>query len=202
MNRSESIKHIVLGLIKARPELLAMEADKKGQRGEYIGRDELLRSVNTILAPYGMQVIPNNYVHPTFGLVMKVELHHAEGEWISSDYTIENHVDFSSGDVNWKKGGSITYGIRYTIGAMLGITIGDDDYKPQDHTPKSILVGDKKFFVNSNKPISDAQKNLIVRLFGADKNALQETLNNYEVKSLDQLNAADASEIISALKEQ
>ena len=139
--RSEKINEIVAMLIKARPELLKIEHDKKGNRGSYISRDRILSASNSILAPYGGQVIPVNRHKDGVGMLMGIMLSHGESEqWIISDYSLDEFVDYSQGDPNHKKGGSITYGVRYTIGAMLGISIGDDDYKPADNKPTSKLT--------------------------------------------------------------
>lgn len=208
-NRSESIDTIIKGLIKARPQLLDMEADKKGQRGNYIGRDELLRSVNTILGEYGMQIVTRQYIHEKYGMIMSVELHHESGQWFSSDYTIENGQDFTTGDVNWKKGGAITYGIRYTIGAMLGITIGDDDYKPQDHAPQSKYepVSSPSY----NKPVAQLGGPNLKPLWGVlykidDKDRRMREINvlkkKYNVKDLALLTQDQVDEIVASYTTQ
>lgn len=131
--RSEKIGEVIKMIIAVRPQLLCIPPDKKSNRGDYISRDQLLREVNTILAPLGGQVIPTGY-RGEWGFVQRIILSHGPSEqWISSEYTLDEHMDFSQGDVNQKKGGSITYGIRYNLGSMLGIPIGDDDApsKPQ-----------------------------------------------------------------------
>jgi len=126
--RSEHVNEIIGVLIDTRNELLSIQGSQHGNRGTYIGRDEMIEQANLILLPFGAQVVPRLLPNEYNRLNLHIELHHAKsGQWMSSVYNLDEHMDFSEGDVNQKKGSSITYGIRYALGSMLGIKIGDDD---------------------------------------------------------------------------
>ena len=184
--RSEKIDEIVAMLIKARPELLKIEPDRKGNRGDYVSRDRVLSAVNTILAPLGGQVIPCNRHKDNVGLIMGIILTHGPShQWLISDYTIDEFVDYTQGDTNHKKGGSFTYGLRYTIGSMLGISFGDDDFKPSE-----------------GKTISKETAKKLHSLY-EDRPDLKATLcNNLKIDSLDDVYEHEVNQVIKFYKDQ
>lgn len=119
MRKSESIKSIVVDLIKVQKNLEAIP--KKGAnphfKSSYATLDDVIAEVIPRLNAHEIfltQTIDNNEVLTT--------LLHTSGEWIESAIPLINKKGDDQG-----QGSSITYAKRYGLLAILGIPTEDDD---------------------------------------------------------------------------
>lgn len=129
MRQSETITAIAPAIVKASAELgpIAKDATNPAFRNKYATLDAIMEQVRPILAKHGLAVM-QGVTHPetvdgrVVGLAVETRLLHLSGEWIASTVTLPVEKATAQG-----AGSAISYGRRYGLSAMLGLTAEDDD---------------------------------------------------------------------------
>jgi hypothetical protein len=140
MQKSENINELATAMSKFQGEIENVDKDKQGYQGRYSYADisSVLELVRPTLAKHnltiwqGADIIDNK-------VVVKTLLAHSSGQWVSSTLSLPLEASKAGMSLAQTVGGTITYGRRYALTAMLGIAQKDDDAqeeKPQQFKPQ------------------------------------------------------------------
>ena len=125
-NRSKEINELAMALAKAQGQIKS--APKDGKVGgtikyKYATLDSIWDVARKPLSDNGLSVVqlPTN----EDGLTLETILIHSSGQWISSTLSLPE----TTGRMSELQGmgSALTYARRYMLGAIVGITTGDDD---------------------------------------------------------------------------
>jgi len=142
MEKSESIKQLSAALSKLQGELI--DAPKSSEnpffKSKYADLSEVLKVIRPLLCKHGLSVIQSPSLLDS-NVVVETMLAHSSGEYVSSSLT----VPVGKKDAQ-AVGSAITYGRRYSLSAIMGITQADDDGNAAvaKEEPKSIKNASKK----------------------------------------------------------
>lgn len=135
MNKSESIKEIATALAKFQGEVKNPNntAVNPFLKNKYAPLNEILNVVRPILSKNGLSIVQDSSVQDG-KVIITTYIFHTSGEWIESSpltLTPEKLTPQGVGSV-------ITYGRRYALSALLGISSEDDDdgNSQEKHTAK------------------------------------------------------------------
>lgn len=127
MKTSEQINEIAGALAKAQAEITAAEKDRTNPHfnSRYATLDALWGAVRGPLTKHGLALIQGTASQPdgdSVSVTVTTTLLHGSGQWLSSDLTL------------WPKdaspqaiGSVLTYGRRYGLAGMVGVTAEEDD---------------------------------------------------------------------------
>ena len=124
--KSENINDLAKALAKAQTEIKGAKSDSKNPfyNSNYADLHTVIESCMPILAKNDLSVVQGHeYCTETNGFYVTTMLVHESGEWIKSEVRMP---------IGGKKdaqavGSSITYGRRYGLSAILGISVEADD---------------------------------------------------------------------------
>jgi hypothetical protein len=159
MKTSESIVSIAPDLVKAQAGINGVAKDGNNPifRSKYITLDSILLAVRPVLSANNLFLTQGitNVSKSEDGIVNAVEVEskliHSSGEWVASSVVVPvtNNVDRNGKAMAvdaHRVGGSLTYGRRYSLSALLSIGEDDDDgntasgyqnQTPQQQAPKT-----------------------------------------------------------------
>lgn len=132
MNKSESISKLAAALSQFQGEVKnpSNTATNPQFRSKYAPLDVVINTVKPILAKYGLSFIQSTGSENET-IIITTTLLHDSGEWLESSPLILPAYQLKGGgqkEFNAQGAGSaITYGRRYSLSAMLGISSEDDD---------------------------------------------------------------------------
>ena len=155
MKTSESISSIAPDLVKAQAGINGVAKDGNNPifRSKYITLDSILLAVRPVLSANNL-FLTQGITHVSKnedGIVNAVEVEskliHSSGEWVASSVVVPvtNNVDRTGKAMAvdaHRVGGSLTYGRRYSLSALLSIGEDDDDgntasgYQNQNQAPQ------------------------------------------------------------------
>jgi hypothetical protein len=130
MLQSDTITKIAPALVAAAGQLqgIAPDSTNPAFRSKYISLDALMAAVRPVLAQHGLAVM-HGTKHPEtseggklVGLTIETRILHNSGEWIASSIAVPVTKSDAQG-----AGSAISYGRRYGLSALLGLTAEDDD---------------------------------------------------------------------------
>lgn len=129
MQTSETITKIAPAIVAAAAELgpVAKDAVNPAFRNRYATLDAIMEQVRPVLARHGLAVLQGVH-HPetvdgTLRCInVETRLLHLSGEWIASSVALPVEKVTSQGI-----GSATSYGRRYGLSAILGLTADDDD---------------------------------------------------------------------------
>lgn len=133
MITSENINELATALASAQGELEDAGRDKKGYGYSYADLAQVLQLARPVLSKHGLSVVqmPHN---EDGGIALTTRLCHTSGQWIED--TLVLPVEIGKGMSTAQAIGSIiTYGRRYSLTAMVGITQEDNDAAMRDARP-------------------------------------------------------------------
>lgn len=129
MKHSESIAHLAAALVKASGTLkpVVKDATNPHFRNRYATLDAITESVRPTLAAHGLAVVQGSTMPETnegviMGFSLETMLVHSSGEWLSNAVYIPIEKPSAQG-----AGSAISYGRRYGLAALLGLTTDEDD---------------------------------------------------------------------------
>ena len=154
MRTSETIAKLSEALATAQGK---MEAAKKNATNPFWGKtyatlDSIWEACRAALADNGLSVVQVPMTDESGQLRLITRLCHSSGEWIEGELVLKPAKEDLQG-----LGSAITYGRRYMLGAIVGVSIDEDDdgneaATPQPETPR-------KSQKNSKPPAQKAQPN-------------------------------------------
>lgn len=129
MNNSPTITAIAPALVAAVGELapVGKDATNPAFRNKYASLDAMMEQVRPCLARHGLAVL-QSVTHPetdagrVVGIAVETRVLHTSGEWIAGLVTLPVEKSTAQGT-----GSAISYGRRYGLSALLGLTAEDDD---------------------------------------------------------------------------
>lgn len=121
MFKSESIKHLGQALLVFHKEVgtVSKEADNPYFKSKYASLPQIQEAIKVPLEKAGL--VYAQFPDGANGLT-SILIHPGSGEWIEATYTMTPAKNDPQG-----QGSAITYQRRYALGAMLGLTIDEDD---------------------------------------------------------------------------
>lgn len=123
MDKSESIMKLTEALIKAQSEMASIKKDKYNDyfKSHYADLNSYIETSREPLAKNGLVIIQTVGEHEQ-GALIETLLAHVSGEWIKGSALIP----MTKRDPQ-ALGSAVTYGRRYSLGAILNLTAEDDD---------------------------------------------------------------------------
>ena len=125
--KSRDLKDLIAALVSFQGELASIKQDKVNPffNSKYVDINTILTTIRPLLSKNNLAVSQGNrYCTDSNGFYVSTTLFHMSGEWIKSEVRMP---------IGGKKdaqavGASITYGRRYGLLGLLGISVeGDDD---------------------------------------------------------------------------
>jgi hypothetical protein len=206
MNRSESIKEIAVALCKFQAEVKnpSNNATNPMYKSKYSTLDNVINTVKPILSKFGLSYIQSPSTSED-GLHMGTItlLMHESGEWIESDPVVLPAYKLGKDGVKiydaQAAGIAITYGRRYSLSSLLGVSSEDDDdangivHESGRQQTKPVMATKKQMGL-VHKLVND-----IADVKGIAKDEAYKILQNYMKKDLDWYTENDASTAIQML---
>jgi len=129
MNASSTITAIAPALVAAVGEMapVSKDATNPAFRNKYATLDSMMEQVRPVLARHGLAVL-QSVTHPetdagrVVGIAVETRVLHTSGEWLAGLVTLPVEKSTAQGT-----GSAISYGRRYGLSALLGLTAEDDD---------------------------------------------------------------------------
>lgn len=124
MNKSESIKNLATALSKFQEEVSNTKntANNPFFKSKYAPLNEILNDIKPLLAKNGLSVLQSPSGDGQ-NIIITTLLMHSSGEWIETEPLILKAEKATAQGA----GSAITYGRRYALSAVLGISSEDDD---------------------------------------------------------------------------
>ena len=128
MNQTPEIAALATALVEARKEFKPAIKDSENPafRSKYVGLDTAVEATDSALAKHGLTILQMPQANlMDQSVTITTRLLHKTGQWIEGDLTLP--VKGQRGFDAQAVGSAITYGSRYALMAMLGISTVDDD---------------------------------------------------------------------------
>ena len=126
MNTSETMVKLTEALIKSRKEITAFPKDKKGYGYNYTDLSTIISGITPLLLDNGIILLqPLSYNEQRDYVAITTRLQHISGEYIEDTYNIPL-PSMKGTNITQEMGAAITYGRRYAISSMLGLSTEDD----------------------------------------------------------------------------
>lgn len=139
MRASETITTLAPALVKAAAQLapVAKDATNPAFRNRYATLDAIMEQVRPVLAAHGLAVVqsmtqPETIDGRVVGVAIETRILHTSGEWIAGVVTLPVDKATAQG-----VGSAMSYGRRYGLSALLGLTAEDDDGHAASQRPES-----------------------------------------------------------------
>lgn len=142
MKHSDSIANLSAALVKVCGELRPVAKDRINPhfKNKYATLDAITEAVRPVLAKHGLAVVqgttaPDSDQGHLTGFAVETMLVHASGEWMSN--AVFMPIDKASAQ---GAGSAISYGRRYGLSALLGLTADEDDdgESATNHAPQRV----------------------------------------------------------------
>lgn len=158
MKQSIEIGKIMPALLRAKQAISALPLvkDRAGDKAKYLQLSTLLAAVEPVLLKNEIVIVQGCAENIADGLLIAIRVEttlvHVSGEWIASDVVVPVSGPIIKGggradQVGAQDGGiSITYGKRYSLAAILSISVDDDTdgaAKQQSRRKRSEEVADR-----------------------------------------------------------
>ena len=159
MKSSDSIAAIAPAWVKAAGDLesVAKDATNPAFRTRYASLDAMMAQVRPVLARHGLAVLqgvtqPETADGRLIGIGIETRLLHTSGEWIASVVLLPVEKPTAQG-----AGSAITYGRRYGLSTLLGLTADDDDGQAASTaSPSSARPAPERIETRAPAPAADA----------------------------------------------
>lgn len=188
------MKEIITALISARRNFKNVSFDRKGQRNKYATLKAILSAVDEALMDEGILFSQSEGMLEGKP-VLETKLYHISGESLSSITQLLSDESSPITNDNQRYGAALSYARRYSAMTILGLYADEDDlddYEPAP-TQKTAHASEKqiKYLISLVESKGDKAQDLADRI-----------KKKYNVESLHDLSARDASEIIEALSKK
>lgn len=123
MKQSEKLTSLIPSLIALQSELAPIAKNVEGGRGKYANLQAIMEQIRPLLQKHKFSIVQIPTNSSAGAASLSTVLLHESGEYISGDISVP------SAKLNDPQafGSAMTYGRRYAIMALLGITTTDDD---------------------------------------------------------------------------
>lgn len=145
MKHSEKLGEIAKALSLMQGEIKDAEKDTDGYGYKYADLSQVLRIIRPLMAKNGLSVT-QHVSNADDKIVIETMLMHSSGEWMSSELSLPP-VPSKSMNAAQAVGSVITYGRRYALTAIFGITQADDDTSSE----RVVHDASKRFTTNDSR---------------------------------------------------
>lgn len=194
--KHSSCDKLFAALAKAQGEMMLArkESDNPYFRSKYADLSEVIRASRTALVQNNICVIQSlaSSESSSTGLALVTYLGHSSGQCITSMMPI-----LSAKTDPQSLGSAITYARRYTLAAIAGVSIGDDDDGEK-------AMGRTEEPANSRKKlkISEQERQKLASLIEKDRDAWKVMTENLGICSWDDINPGNYERLYNSLKKR
>lgn len=215
MKHSEQLNELAAAMSKLQGEIEDANKDSSGYGYKYADLSQVLGIIRPLLSKNGLS-FTQHVSNADDKIMIETMVMHSSGQWMSSEIAMPP-VPSKSMNAAQAVGSIITYGRRYALTAIFGITQTDDDGAPEKHhaehskkaeqefkkpLPQTYHAAPRSETINTPQvaPIvsplltKDQVFKLSETLFKS-KMKQEEVYSKYGVKGLEQLTNAQAKEI-------
>lgn len=203
MAQSENINELMTALSKAQGKMKPAVFNKINPhfKSKYADLASIWDAIRIPFSENGLSVIQTVESKEGYTHVMVTTLAHASGQFIRSEMPI-----MLTDTKPQALGSALTYYRRYALSAIAGVTADEDDdgniAQEEQHIQESRQQvqaprNEQRLQASPNRPISEKQIDLIMRLCKGDVSHICQHLG---VQDLNELSSQDASKIIESLK--
>ncbi len=148
MNKSESIKNIATALCNFQAEILNPKNTSENPffNSKYAPLNEILNEVRPLLSKHELSILQSPSGNGSDVIISSLIMH-TSGEWIEVE-PLTLKADKSTAQA---AGSAITYGRRYALSSILGISSEDDDDGNRANGSKHICSDCKKEITATSK---------------------------------------------------
>lgn len=125
MKTSDSVSKITEALIAFQCESPTLTKDREGYGYKYVTLDNIINVTKPILLKYKLVII-QSVGESANGVMITTRLQHVSGEYFEDSFSLPGTTMKNVNNVQ-AMGASISYGKRYGIGAMLNISVDEDN---------------------------------------------------------------------------
>lgn len=147
--KSEQINELATALSKAQGEIDGAKKDSKGNYGKFADLASVFEAIKAPFLKHGLSIVQTTDVSAD-GIMLTTTLLHSSGQWIEGYYPINPLKNDPQGI-----GSAMSYGRRYALSAIAGISQIDDDGEAaqgrNSHVIESIKMPDP-YKYNPNGP--------------------------------------------------
>lgn len=211
--QENNLANLATALVEVQDELNNTSKDTQGYGYKYTELSTILEQVKPILKKHGLAITQLPLDDGNGRVGVRTILMHKSGEMLESTLTLPI-PDMKGTTQTQAAGAAITYARRYSVSAMLNISSEEDtdasagkqDRKVVNSTTSTTtkttqVEGVSKGF-NSNAKATDKQKGIIYALAKEKGSDIDKIKRHYYLSSFDELTMAQASDIITKLKEK
>lgn len=207
MKHSEQLNEIASAMSKLQGEIEDANKDTSGYGYKYADLSQVLSIIRPLLSKNGLS-FTQHISNADDKIIIETMLMHSSGQWMASEIAMPP-VQGKSMNAAQAVGSIITYGRRYALTAIFGITQTDDDGavdKPRiDESKKAQQEYNKPLYDVKEKPLTkpveqsqflgkDQVFKLSKLIFDAKIDAKQ-IYEKYKITGYEQLTNAQAKEI-------
>lgn len=142
MAMSQSVGELIAALGAAQAEFPSVKKDRQGYGYKYADLSSCLEAVREPLSKNGLSIVqfPSSIDGKQF---LVTHLMHTSGEYITGEYIMETDVLAKMNSCQ-AMGSALTYARRYSLAAMVGLTLEDDDGASTSTRPKQMPTDSQK----------------------------------------------------------
>lgn len=133
MRTSENINELALALSKAQGQMESAKKDSTNPhfRSKYADLAAVVEAIKKPLTDNGLSYLQGFGWDDQGALIVHTRLLHSSGQWVESDLRVRPVKDDPQG-----VGSAVSYGRRYALQSLVGLTADDDDGNASSTAPR------------------------------------------------------------------
>lgn len=133
MRTSENINELALALSKAQGQMESAKKDSTNPhfRSKYADLAAVVEAIKKPLTDNGLSYLQGFGWDDQGALIVHTRLLHSSGQWVESDLRVRPVKDDPQG-----VGSAVSYGRRYALQSLVGLTADDDDGNASSAAPR------------------------------------------------------------------
>lgn len=213
LKQSEQLNELAAAMSKLQSEIRDAEKDNQGYGYKYADLGTVLSLIRPLLAKNGLS-FQQHIGNANDKVVVETIVMHSSGQWISSELAMPE-VQSKSMNAAQGIGSVITYGRRYALTAIFGITQVDDDGSAGKSEPVKAQTAQPKPQAASKppannipwedpKPVMVTEKEveqLGTMIFEAEAD-IEKLMEAYKVKRFEHMTKAQFDDAMKKLKKK
>ena len=133
MNTSESLNELAPALAKAQGQMESAKKDSTNPhfRSKYADLAAVVEAIKKPLSDNGLSYLQGFGWDEHGALIVRTRLLHSSGQWVESELRVRPVKDDPQG-----VGSAVSYGRRYALQSLVGLTADDDDGNASSNQPR------------------------------------------------------------------
>lgn len=134
MRTSENLNELALALSKAQGQMESAKKDSTNPhfRSKYADLAAVVEAIKKPLAANGLSYLQGFGWDEHGALIVRTRLLHSSGQWVESELRVRPVKDDPQG-----VGSAVSYGRRYALQSLVGLTADDDDGNASSNAPQT-----------------------------------------------------------------